>query len=71
MGLCGFWEVKFGMNVVDKIASLPTHEVLYFKNIPKKPPMIISARILSEGSWQQKEQKTKNSLERPTPEIIN
>jgi hypothetical protein len=59
------------MNVVDKIASLPTHEVLYFKNIPKKPPMIISARILSKGSWQQKEQKTKNSLERPTPEIIN
>jgi hypothetical protein len=33
--------------------------------------MIISARILSKGSWQQKEQKTKNSSERPTPEIIN
>ena len=70
-GYAVFGRVKFGMNVVDKIASLPTHEVLYFKNIPKKPPMIISARILSEGSWQQKEQKTRNSLERPTPEIIN
>ena len=60
-GYAVFGRVKFGMNVVDKIASLPTHEVLYFKNIPKKPPMIISARILSEGSWQQNEQKTKNS----------
>ena len=37
------------MNVVDKIASLPTHEVLYFRTY-QKPPMIISARILSEGS---------------------
>ena len=70
-GYAVFGKVKFGMNVVDKIASLPTHEVLYFKNIPKKPPMIISARILSEGSWRQKEEKTKNSIERPTPKTIN
>ena len=31
-GYAVFGRVKFGMNVVDKIASLPTHEVLYFKN---------------------------------------
>ena len=57
------------MNVVDKIAFFQ-HTRFYLRTYLKTSDEW-ACRILPEGSWQQKEQKTKDSLERPTPEIIN
>ena len=43
-GYCVFGKVVAGMDVVDKIKSVPTHTVGYFENVPVKDVTIVSIR---------------------------
>lgn len=43
-GYTVFGEITSGMNVIDKIASIPTHNVERFRDVPKEDVVVISAK---------------------------
>ena len=43
-----FGEVVEGMDVVDKIAKVPTGNAGYYENVPTTPVVIQSVKIISE-----------------------
>lgn len=45
-GYAVFGQVVSGMDVIDRIASVPTHDVGPMQNVPVKPVIIESAKIL-------------------------
>lgn len=48
IGYCVFGKVISGMDVVKKIAVVPTGNISRFSNVPIKPIKIISAKLLEE-----------------------
>ena len=67
-GYAVFGKVKFGMAVVDKIAEMKTQKLFGpFTDIPQKRPMILSAKIISQGSWKKENKAISSSIERPIP----
>ncbi|MEY8712864.1 peptidylprolyl isomerase [Mangrovibacter phragmitis] len=45
-GYAVFGKVVKGMDVADKIAQVPTHNVGPYQNVPSKPVVILSAKVL-------------------------
>ena len=45
-GYAVFGKVVKGMDVADKIAQVPTHNVGPYQNVPSKPIVILSAKVL-------------------------
>ncbi len=45
-GYAVFGKVVKGMDVADKIAQVPTHDVGPYQNVPSKPIVILSAKVL-------------------------
>ena len=45
-GYAVFGKVVKGMDVADKIAQVPTHDVGPYQNVPSKPVVILSAKVL-------------------------
>ena len=39
-------KVVKGMDVADKISQVPTHDVGPYQNVPSKPVVILSAKVL-------------------------
>ena len=67
-GYAVFGKVKFGMSVVDKIAEMKTQKLFGpFTDIPQKRPMILSAKIISQGSWIKEDEAIPSLIERPIP----
>ncbi|MAZ25017.1 MAG: peptidylprolyl isomerase A [Porticoccaceae bacterium] len=67
-GYAVFGKVKFGMSVVDKIAEMKTQKLFGpFTDIPQKRPMILSAKIISQGSWKKEDKAIPSLIERPIP----
>ena len=47
-GYCVFGEVVEGLDVVDKIAKVPTGNAGYYENVPTTPVVIQDVKIISE-----------------------
>ena len=47
-GYCVFGEVVEGLDVVDKIAKVPTGNAGYYENVPTTPVVIQSVKIISK-----------------------
>ncbi|WP_058910361.1 peptidylprolyl isomerase A [Entomohabitans teleogrylli] len=45
-GYAVFGKVVKGLDVADKIAQVPTHDVGPYQNVPSKPVVILSAKVL-------------------------
>ena len=45
-GYAVFGKVVKGMDVADKISQVPTHDVGPYQNVPSKPVVILSAKVL-------------------------
>ena len=45
-GYCVFGKVTKGMDVVDKIARVPTTNVDYYENVPQEDVMILSVKLI-------------------------
>ena len=45
-GYAVFGKVVKGMGVADKISQVPTHDVGPYQNVPSKPVVILSAKVL-------------------------
>ena len=45
-GYAVFGKVVKGMDVADKISQVPTHDVGPYQNVPSKPIVILSAKVL-------------------------
>ncbi|EAU9811070.1 peptidylprolyl isomerase A [Salmonella enterica] len=45
-GYAVFGKVVKGMDVADKISQVPTHDVGPYQNVPTKPVVILSAKVL-------------------------
>ena len=45
-GYAVFGKVVKGMEVADKISQVPTHDVGPYQNVPSKPVVILSAKVL-------------------------
>jgi len=45
-GYAVFGKVVKGMDVADKISQVPTHNVGPYQNVPSKPVVILSAKVL-------------------------
>ena len=45
-GYAVFGKIVKGMDVADKISQVPTHDVGPYQNVPSKPVVILSAKVL-------------------------
>ena len=45
-GYAVFGKVVKGMDIADKISQVPTHDVGPYQNVPSKPVVILSAKVL-------------------------
>ena len=70
MGYAVFGQVISGMDVVDAIASVETHAVSYYRDVPVEAIRILSARLLNPETWvalPEQQRSETLSFERPIP----